>query len=160
MLYLSMAADHEPGCSGAAEERKGRQEGGEGWEAKGGLARALASPPSSGSLAPPHGHPLVSEPGRVKPSGPTGRTSLPAIPEPSGVAGGPSACRRPTPPSSLPPQHRPHQPAPPQPLLDPSPASASRPSALTKGLLAEYQPLHFCAASLPSHFARPGKRQT
>lgn len=153
MLYLSMAADHEPGCSGAAE-RKGRQEGGEGWEAKGGLARALASPPSSGSLAPPHGHPLVSERGRVKPSGPTGRTSPPAIPEPSGVAGGPSAGPAhpaASPPSSLPTQHRPHQPAPPQLLLDPSPASASRPSALTEGLLAEYQPLHFCAAGLPSH---------
>lgn len=48
MLYLSIAAGQDMMLPEPAE-RKGRQEGGEGWEAKGGLAHALTSTPSSSS---------------------------------------------------------------------------------------------------------------
>lgn len=48
MLYLSMAAGRA-GLLHSQRGKEGRQEGGKGWETGGGLAGALASPPSAGS---------------------------------------------------------------------------------------------------------------
>lgn len=61
-----MAAEHGPGHGASREERQGQQEGGKGGRQREGSLRPWPPHPALGAVTPPHGHPLVSEPGRAE----------------------------------------------------------------------------------------------